>query len=950
MKKVFIPLGLALLLGFDGGSALKPQYDKVAAEHPVVRHEANDPLPDFAEPHVVFHYYRDDGKYNEYALWLWDDTRDGDEFLFTHTDDYGKYLFLPRTRLPSTRLINFIIKSKGGWSFQTADTQILYADHEYDEVTKAYHFYILNGLTNVYKSAEEARANDIYQAYFTAKNKFSIVTNNKPISYELFADDISVKSAALSATYSNALFTWSATPTIDNAFVPDFAKNYEVEVTFEDLGKKKMLLGLDGLYDDEYFATEMTYDGTDLGVTYTPAKSTFKAWAPTVSKLDLRIYDSGTPVALNAELGNDTHATYNFAYTEKGVWEVEVNGDLHGKYYTFVATHPTGEVELVDPYAKSAGINGQRGMIVDFSQTNPTGWDEVTYSEKLPTEIVPYELHVADLTSDATWTGTEANRKKFLGLIESGTTYTKDGVTVKTGFDHIVELGVNALQIIPFYDQQNDERYPEFNWGYNPQNYDVLEGSYSSNPYDGLVRIREFKQVVKAYAAEDIRIIMDVVYNHVASMGAHSFTRLVPGYYFRHKTDGSPDNSSGVGNVTASERIMMERFMRDSTAFWVREYKIGGFRFDLMGLHTIDAMNTVSDAVHAIREDVIIFGEPWDMDQTNQRKPLATQPNIHLAPAVGAFNDQVRDTFVSNASTPSAGWVQLAGSDLNSKVTIKSRLKDGMLGKIFGTQSSPTQTINYAAAHDNYTLYDKLYQAGTRVPYNYSKDEIAQQSLQTDSMILLSQGVSFLHAGSEILRSKPLPSGGYDYNSYKSPYSVNSFKWDEKVDNLRIFENYQALIELKTTIPALQYTTRAAIDANVTFKFGRDLEGDFDDNFIKMTVSDELDTYTIYFYGVGARLRLSDLVGLEVLLDTSGVLAAGTIIEDRVLFTPNMTLVVKEPRSTGPIDPDTSEPPVSEPTTPSTGCFGNIGATLFVTTMILGAAVFVYIRRRTIKV
>ncbi len=946
MKKILLPLALALFLGFEAGPALKSKEVKVEAA-PIVKKEAIDPLPEFSEPHIVFHYFRNDGLYDDYALWLWDDTKDGREFTFTHGDDYGKYLFVPRSDLPSTTLVNFIIKSKGGWDdFQTADTQILYADHTYDEVTMAYHFYILNGLTNVYKSAEEARANSIYQAHFTAKNKFKIVTNNKPLSYDLLIDGVKEKTAAISATYSNTLYTYSATTTISNDFVPNFSKNYEVDVTFEDTGKVKMLLGLDGLYDDEFFVSEMTYDGEDLGVTFTPAKSTFKAWAPTVSSLELRIYNSGTPKSLNATLGDDTYQKHDFVYKEKGVWEVEVAGNLHGKYYTFVATHPTGPVELVDPYAKSAGINGVRGMIVDFAQTNPIGWENVDYSVKKPTEIVPYEVHVADLTSDETWTGTEANRKKFLGLAESGTTYTKNGVTVKTGFDHVVELGVNALQIIPFYDQNNDERNPEFNWGYNPLNYDVLEGSYSSDPYDGLVRIREFKQVVQAYAAEDIRIIMDVVYNHVASMGSHSFTRLVPGYYFRYTSSGSPDNSSGVGNVTASERAMMQNFMRDSTAFWVSEYKIGGFRFDLMGLHTTDSMNAVSEKVKAIRDDVIIFGEAWDMDQTNQKKPLAIQKNMHLTPHVGAFNDEIRDSFASNDGNPSSGWVQIAGPELNSKVTIRNRLKDGMLGKIHGKQNNPAQTINYAACHDNYTLYDKLRLAGTKAPNNYALDQIAQQSLQVDSMVLLSQGVSFIHGGSDILRSKPKLDGtGYDHNSYMSPYEVNSFKWDEKVDNLRIFENYQALLALKTGIPALQYMTREEVDANVSFSFGRDLEGSFDDNLIKITTQDSHNKYTIYFYGVGARLKLNDLVGLEVVLDTTGALEAETIIEGTVNLTSNMTLVVKEASPTPPVDPEPDDKPGL-----STGAIVGISVGSAAGLGGIGTLLFFLLRKRVVKV
>lgn len=898
MKKFSKVLTFAVSVLF--GIALSPIQKSelpVKEEAPVHVKRATDPLPEFSEPHLVFHYYRHDNEYDDWKLWIWGQNEDGADYYFTHNEDeYGKYLFVPVDKFADTTQINIIIKYKD-WDSQTPDINIQYSDYIFDLETNAYHFYLIDNYTLVYESIEDAFSNQVLESYFTSKTKVKVVTNNKSANYTLKENESVVKASSVTPTYSGAFYYYTFTIDLGASFEPNFDKLYSVEVGYTDGPTAESIIGLSGLFDDPYFAETMTYDGDDLGVSYTPEASTFKAWAPTVSALTLRLYDSGTPVALDATLGDDTYVEHDFVRATKGVWEITVTGDLHGKYYTFVATHPTGTIELTDPYAKGAGVNGIRGMIVDFSKTNPLGWEEVNYPTLSPTEIIPYELHVADLTSDPSWNGTEANRKKFLGLIEEGTTFTKDGVTVKTGFDHIKELGVNALQIIPFYDQQNDELNPSFNWGYNPQNYDVLEGSYSSNPHDGLVRIREFKQVVQAYAKEDIRIIMDVVYNHVASISAHSFTKLVPGYYFRYGTDGSPDNSSGVGNVTASERIMMERYMRDSTAFWVKEYKIGGFRFDLMGLHTTVSMQTLYDKVKEIRSDILIYGEAWDMDQSSRKPTLFHQANVHKVPGIGAFNDQIRDAFVSNDRTPRKGWVQMPAVDINSAVIIKNKLRDGMLGKIYGHKGLPTQTINYAAVHDNYTLFDKITLAGSE----FSDDAKAQQSLQTDSLVLLAQGVSFIHAGSELLRSKD-----FDYNSYQSSYEINSIKWADKVKNLSIFENYQKLINLKRNSPAFQYTTRAEIDRNVTLEYGRELS--YNDNLIVYTAKEEGTTYTVLFYSVGARLRLNEYSGYTVVLDTTGTLDSGTVIDGQITLTNNTTLILKQ-NDDGVIIPPSSEDP-----------------------------------------
>ncbi|HZJ89231.1 MAG TPA: type I pullulanase [Bacilli bacterium] len=936
MRKFLTKLLFAggLLLGAT--AFLRPVQQAEAIRPPVTKSEvvrtSLDPNKVYAEKTLVFHLHLQgkdgDAGYDPYDLWIWGENQGGVAHDFLYWDGYyGAALFVPLSNYHDQTQINIILRpGNKTWEGQGPDINLKIADYIYDETTNAVHFYLLNRRPNVYRTADDAMDDQVYTAEFSAEKSIRVSTNYEPASYNVKKDNDSVISGQASgASYSAANFEWITNINLGASHNTDLLSKYEVEITFKDSGKTATaLVSLDGLFDTPFFISQMTYDGDDLGVTYTPTKTTIKAWAPTSLNLKLRLFDNGTPEQVSASKGSDVYTEHNFVRGTKGVWTVELDGDMHGKYYTFMNSLPTGEIELVDPYAKAAGVNGVRGMIVDFSKTNPTGWDAVNYSVKKQTEIVPYELHVADLTADSTWTGSESNRMLYGGLIESGTTYTKGGVTVKTGYDHILELGINALQILPFYDQENDEVNKSFNWGYNPKNFNVLEGSYSADPYDGLVRIREFKNVVKAYASHDIRIIMDVVYNHVASMSAHSFSKLVPNYYFRLRPDGSPDNSSGVGNVTASERIMMENFMRDSAAFWVDEYKIGGFRYDLMGLHTTKSMNAVMNKVKQIRPDIIVYGEAWDMNQLAGVPELATQANVYKVPGVGAFNDQVRDAIMPNSNA--RGWLQMSKNQLESNVTMRRRITDALLGKLTGGPSDPVQVINYVACHDNHTLYDRVVQAGAG---DFDLDRLMAQSVQADSLVLLSQGVSFIHAGSEILRSKPLPGGGFDHNSYKSSYEINSIKWDEKVTNLAAFNNYVELINLKRDSAAFNYNTRAAIDANVSVKFGDEVG--FGNNVIKMTTKDAKDSYVVYFVGSTTRENITDLTGLEIVLDTSGTLEPGTIVDGRIRVGSNTTIVAKvhRPGSEDPVDPSdpddtssepgTSEPGISEPGTTEPG-------------------------------
>ena len=559
---------------------------------------------------------------------------------------------------------------------------------------------------------------------------------------------------------------------------------------------------------------------------------------------------------------------------EKGVFSIKVDGDLHGKYYTYVVYNSQNNgVEIVDPYAKAAGVNGLRGLIVDFSKTNPEGFSEMGYLTYDRKELVVWETHVADVTSNATWTGTEANRRKYLGLIEAGTTYTSGDVTVTTGFDHIKELGVNAVQLLPVFDQANDETKYEFNWGYNPLNYNVVEGLYSSDPYDGLVRINELKQVIKAFNDNNITTIMDVVYNHVNGANGSNFDVLMPGYYFRYNSDGSLSNGSGCGNEVASEHLMVRKFIVDSCKFWVSEYKFGGFRFDLMGLIDLDTMAEVVVECKKINPNVVIYGEPWQGGSSPLASKLAAiQNNGNSYQGYGAFNDKMRDALIKGGLNDKAskGWITNNNSVMATDVMY---LESGINGETYNstfTISDPNKNVIYATCHDNYTLYDRIKAAGIT-----NEDTIKKMAVLANSLVLTSSGTSFLLAGEEMLRTKK-----GDSNSYKSDDSVNSLDYSLKVKNLDMFEIYKVLINFKKTTKGLQQDT-----PNIT------IEKLNNNSILKYTVtSDDQEFLIIHANGVNHGFKI-DLSGYELVLDT---LNSNITLDENSSVNGYQTLILKK--------------------------------------------------------
>ena len=557
---------------------------------------------------------------------------------------------------------------------------------------------------------------------------------------------------------------------------------------------------------DEY----PVYEGTDLGLTYTSKKSTFKLYAPPAAKVVLRFYEKG--------VGGQATEEIKMKRTKNGVWEATINKNLEGQYYTFQTfiNEKWGE-EVPDPYVKAVGVNGRRGQVIDFAKTNPTGWKEDKKPAlKNPTDVILYELHIRDLSMHEN-SGIQ-NKGKFLGLTEKGTK-SRDGVA--TGIDHIKELGVTHVHLLPSYDYMSiDESKLEennFNWGYDPQNYNVPEGSYSTNPYDGAVRVKEFKEMVKTLHDNGLRVVLDVVYNHTGITEGSNFNQLLPGYYYRQKEDGSFSNASACGNETASDRPMVRKFIIESVKHWVKEYHLDGFRFDLMGIHDIETMNQISAALHEIDPSIFIYGEGWTGGDSPLPEPnRALKKYTHRMKGVAAFSDDIRDGLKGSVfDAPDRGFA-------SGKPFMEESIKFGVVASTKHPQinyekvnysnepwaAEPSQAISYVSCHDNHTLWDRLINSQPAA----SEAERIKMAILANTVVLTSQGIPFLHAGVEMLRTKD-----GEENSYKSPDAINKLDWSRKSKYPQVFETYQKLIQLRKNHPAFRMPTTEMIQQHLKF-------------------------------------------------------------------------------------------------------------------------------------
>lgn len=567
-------------------------------------------------------------------------------------------------------------------------------------------------------------------------------------------------------------------------------------------------------FSSDAFEQEFTYEGDDLGAVYSPEKTNFRVWAPTAEKVVINFYEAGD--------GDCLIESADMTAAENGTWTYEKTGDANGIYYTYSVTVNGSTQEAVDPYAKAVGVNGNRGMVIDLDATDPEGFDKDTKPEfKNITDAVIYELHVRDLSSDAS-SGIE-HTGKFLGLAETETTNSEG---LATGLEHIKDLGITHVQLMPSYDyatvDETNLESNQFNWGYDPKNYNVPEGSYSTDPYNGVVRVEEFKEMVQTLHENGIRVVMDVVYNHTYDAEASNFQKIVPDYYYRMNGDLYSD-ASGCGNETASERSMMRKFMIDSVVYWATEYHVDGFRFDLMGIHDMETMKEIRTALNEIDSSIIMYGEGWTGgDSILPVTERAVKANTYQIEGIAAFSDDIRDCIKGNV------FDSLDKGFVSGKENMEEAIKYGVVGATENSQidydsyeksngwwaGSPEQAVNYVSCHDNLTLWDKL---ATSNSQDSEEDRIKMNKLSS-AIVFTSQGIPFLQAGEEILRSKVQEDGTFSENSYNLPDSVNSIKWDNKGNAMEVYDYYKGLIALRKAHPAFRMTTTEDVQNNLAFQ------------------------------------------------------------------------------------------------------------------------------------
>jgi len=555
------------------------------------------------------------------------------------------------------------------------------------------------------------------------------------------------------------------------------------------------------------------YSGKDLGLTYSPTAATFKIWAPTATAAKLNLYKS--------DMGGNAIRSINLSKGENGVWYITVTENLKNSYYTFqVHIGNAWSEEVVDPYAKACGTNGLRAQVIDLKETNPIGWagdkSPNFSSANKQTDAIIYELHVRD-ASIHTSSGIK-NKGKYLGLAEVG---TKNSAGLTTGLSHIKELGVTHVHLLPFYDYNSvDETKSavQYNWGYDPVNYNIPEGSYSTNPADGKVRIKELKELIKTIHSNGLRIIMDVVYNHTALTKNANFNILVPDYYYRKRADGSFSDASSCGNETASDNAMFQKFMIESVVYWVNEYHIDGFRFDLMGIHDIETMNLISDTLRKIKPSIVLYGEGW----TSSSSPLpdekrALKRNAAQLNGIAVFSDDMRDGIkgsVFNINDRGFATGQIENSE-SVKFGIVAAGKHPQINysKVNYSKepytASPAGLINYADCHDNNILWDKI-------ELSFKDASVAERTKMHElayAIVLTAQGASFLHAGTEFLRTK----NGVE-NSFDKGDIVNSINWDLKTQNNASYTFIKSLIQIRRAHPAFRMQTAQQIAAHLNFE------------------------------------------------------------------------------------------------------------------------------------
>jgi pullulanase len=782
---------------------------------------------------LTVHYNRTAGDYENWNLFLWrnldgagDKTVSEAGFNFTTEDDFGVAATAVVDGMATFKDLGFIIR-KGAWvakegpSCGPTNNGDRFASFSNAGVAE---IWIKQGDCTIYTEAPkvEAPAPAIVSASIDDLDKISVVLNQQFIPVPNSANGftltggLTVTSVALKG--GNGTSSSMLTLTLSDEIT--FGTTYTLTHTGADAdstyGSKVASVG--NVMNSDGFNAAFKYDGNDLGATYTKASTTFRVWAPTASDVKLAMFASPTSASADA-------TQIQMVKGLKGTWVVTVNGDQKGKIYGYRVTRDGETVSVIDPYARASTINGGRGVIVDLDATDPTNWSKTkpAFSGR-NVDAFFYELHVRDFSINPSSGVSFKNRGKFTAFTETNTSYswsvtttdskTKKKITkkysTKTGLAAIKDLGVTHVQLLPIYDfaSGGDEAKPVFNWGYDPDNYNIPEGQYSTDPTTPTKRITELKQAVQAMHSNKLRVIMDVVYNHVANPNNFSYEQIVPGYFFRKDDSGGFLNGTGVGNETASERAMFSKFIVDSVKYWATEYNLDGFRFDLMGIHDVTTMQKVRAELNKIDPSIIVIGEGWNMGALPEDQ-RATQINIGKMKGIAAFNDQIRDGIKGSVfNADEQGWA-------TGNTGRRNDVRAGITGNVAYSAavtanwitSDPGQSVSYVEAHDNLTLADKLFSSVKTTSTTRSKLHRFASSIS-----ILAQGLPFIHAGQEFERTK-----GGDDNSYQSSDTVNSMKYKQRVTYATTLNYFKGLISLRKAHPAFRMATTSDVKKNLTF-------------------------------------------------------------------------------------------------------------------------------------
>ena len=777
---------------------------------------------------VTVHYHRTGGDYDNWNLWVWKNMDTGTDgagysFNFVGEDSFGKTVTFKLDSMKSYDNLG-IIARLGNWSKK--DTGANWPNGG-DRFIKTFdgagnaEVWLVEADQTIYTAAPNvgiptpkinaAVLNDFKAVTLTLNSPYTL----KGTTTEGFTiTDAKGASVAISSVKLPAGRTASNLVTLNLTSTVDISSAYTV--THQTWGSASVTVG--AIMDSQSFADAYTYTGDDLGNTYSASKTDFRVWAPTATAVKLITFASA-----NARTGTEIAMTKS----EKGTWTASLTGDQNGTIYTYSATVGGVAREAVDPYVRATTIEGDRGVVVDLGKTNPEKWTpgaagKPAFSGK-PTDAIISEVHVRDLSMDAYSGILVAHKGKFLAFTDWGTTTnqlvtnakTKKKSVVKTsnpsGVSAIKDTGVTHVQLLPIYDYASvTEAKPTFNWGYDPKNYNVPEGSYATKPAEPTNRIVELKTAVQSLHDNGLRVIMDVVYNHVYDASSFSEEQLVPGYFFRTTSSGDLANGTGCGNEVASERPMVSKFIVDSVKYWAKEYNLDGFRFDLMGILDIATMQKVRAELTKIDPTIIILGEGWNMGEVLTEAQRAAQINASSLSGISMFNDQIRDSIKGSVfDSGDRGYA-------TGKTTSIDGVKAGIVGNIMfdrfvngvWTTLDPGQSVNYVEAHDNLTLYDKL-KASKR---GATAAQLATYDRLIASIQLLAQGMPFMQTGQEFMRTK----NGND-NSYNAGDAINSLKWNSRAANIAVVNYYKGLITIRKAHPSFRLDTAASVKANLTF-------------------------------------------------------------------------------------------------------------------------------------